>query len=127
FRWYLTPPMPAYFVSILCGVAALMELLRASRPVVAGNLTAEPAAITILFTLNSWTLNPDHGPNRPAPQMAFHELELNYAKMAWMLREEYGVNEDAILAAGDIGALGFYSRAHIFDTIGLVTEGTVDY
>jgi hypothetical protein len=59
--------------------------------------------------------------------MAFHDLELNYQRMALTLRSEYGLTDDDVLAAGDIGALGFFSRAEIFDTIGLVTEGTTPY
>ncbi|HLA45689.1 MAG TPA: hypothetical protein VJZ27_19740, partial [Aggregatilineales bacterium] len=127
FRWYLTPPLPAYFISIVCGVAALLQLLPERRGMLARGVLLAASIVTVLFTLNSWTLSPDHGANRPAPEMAFHELELNYADMARLLRRDYGVNEETILAAGDIGALGFYSRAHIFDTIGLVTEGTVPY
>ena len=125
FRWYLVPPMPAYLLAIACGLSALLALI--PQPRIAQGIFATTAVITILFSLNGWTLNPDHGANTPAPRAAFHDLELNYAKMARILRDEYGVDENTRLAAGDIGALGFYSRAYILDTIGLVTEGTPAY
>ena len=125
FRWYLTPPLPAYFLAIGCGIHGLLVL--AQKPQVTRIALAVIATLTILFTLASWELHPDHGPDRPAPLMAFHELELNYQKMALQLRDEYGVNDDTLLAAADIGAMGYYSRAHIYDTIGLVTKGTVPY
>jgi hypothetical protein len=125
FRWYLVPPLPAYLMAIGCGVWALVSLLpdeKFRRAVLAG-----AAALTLAFSLNGWTFSPDHAPDTPAPRMAFHELEMNYEQMAKTLRQKYGVNENTILAAGDIGALGFYSRAFIFDTIGLVTEGNEGY
>lgn len=125
FRWYLTPPLPAYFIAIACGAYALWGLIP-SLPLRRG-LAIAAAAITLLFGLQAWTLHPDHGKARPTPQMAFNDIELNYERMAQTLRRDYGLTEEDTLAAGDIGSLGYYSRARIFDTIGLVTEGTTDY
>lgn len=125
FRWYLVPPLPAYLMAMVCGVWALVSLIPQER--LQTRVLAAAAALTLAFSLNGWTLSPDHAPDTPAPRMAFHELEMNYEDMAKTLRRKYGVNENTILAAGDIGALGFYSKAHIFDTIGLVTEGNEVY
>jgi hypothetical protein len=125
FRWYLSPPLPAYFMAIVLGVAALVVLIPQHRA--QQIIFAAVTVITLIFSLNAWALHPDHGPDRPAPRMAFHDLELNYQRMALTLRSEYGLTDDDVLAAGDIGALGFFSRAEIFDTIGLVTEGTTPY
>jgi hypothetical protein len=72
--------------------------------------------------LSGWTLKPDHGPSGPAPKMAFHDLELNYERMARRLVKEQGVGRDTVIAAGDIGTVGFYTNAIILDTIGLVTK-----
>ncbi len=129
FRWYLAPILPAYFLAILLGVwalgSSLAEQFERSRVL--------PAAfsiiglIFILFSLNAWTLNPDHGPDRPAPEMAWHKIELNYRQMGEKLRDEYGVTEDTLVAVGDIGAVGFFSRARILDTVGLVTPEISDY
>ncbi len=34
---------------------------------------------------------------------------------------------DDFLAAGDIGALGYYTSAHMLDTVGLITPAASDY
>lgn len=125
FRWYLTPPQPAYFIAILCGLHALLILI--PRPQWSARLSLAIGLILFLFSLNAWELRPAHGPSRPAPRMAFHELELNYANMAARLRESHGLEDHHRLAAGDIGALGFYSRAQILDTIGLITRDLETY
>ena len=59
--------------------------------------------------------------------MAFYDLELNYQEMALRLVEEQGVTENTLIAVSDIGVIGFYSRAHILDTIGLVTKELNNY
>ncbi|NJL95208.1 MAG: hypothetical protein HC915_16555 [Anaerolineae bacterium] len=112
-------------MSIGLGLAALLALVPVRRWAVGG--TAFAITLSLLMTLNAWELRPAHGPRTPAPQMAFHALELNYAEVGRWLRSEQGVSDATWVAAGDIGALGFYSRARIFDTIGLVTEGTAPY
>jgi len=117
FRWYLAPPLPAYFLAIGCGVAALVALL--PRGGGRRGVAVAAAGFALLTTLNAWEWR--------QPRMAFHDLEQNYARMAGILRAEHGLTTSSVLAASDIGALGFYSRAHIFDTIGLVTRGTTPY
>lgn len=136
FRWYLTPPLPAYFLAIGCGLYALVSMKKSTPetneentplPRTSRNILMAAAILTVAFTLNGWTLRPDHAPYAPVPQMAFNKTERDYKHMAKILREKYGVSEETVIAAGDIGALGFYTRAHIFDTIGLVTEHAKNY
>ena len=92
FRWYLSPPLPFYFLLILTGIwtlardagRLLSRLKRETR-----RLEAIPIITLLLFslaalgsTLNAWDLHPDHGPDRPAPEMAWFKLELLYAQAA---------------------------------------------
>ncbi len=84
-------------------------------------------AAFVLLLLNAWTLHPDHGQDRPAPVMAWNDIELNYQRMGQELRTQYGVTPDTLVAAGDIGAIGYYSRARILDTVGLITPEVSHY
>lgn len=123
FRWYVVPILPAYILAVLLGLWALVSAA-AER---AGRTRALPAflgiigAVTVAFTLSAWELHPDHGPDRPAPQAAWFDLELNYQDVGEMLRDEYHVTDDTVIAIGDIGAVGYYSHGRILDTVGLVT------
>jgi hypothetical protein len=79
-----------------------------------------------LFTsLHAWTLNPDHGPQRPAPLMAWNKLELLYQEAGQELAPV--VRKETVIAAGDIGAIGWYSSARILDTLGLVSPQSSTY
>jgi len=129
FRWYVAPPLPALMLGIVAGAWSNIEgLQRASRkvrfaPVALGVL----AILWIGMSVNAWTLHPDHGPDRPAPQMAWHLIELNYQQVATELREKYGVTPQTRVASADIGAVGYFSRATIVDTVGLVTPTLSKY
>ncbi len=123
FRWYVAPITPAYILAVLFGVWGLGEaaLLRRGRAVLHTGVLAVAGTLFVLLTLNAWRLHPTHGPDRPAPQMAWHEIELQYRHVGERLREHYGVTDATLVAAGDIGAIGYYTRARILDTVGLVT------
>lgn len=126
FRWYLAPPLPGYFLAILVGVWALAEsIIRQPR----GRLVTIGVVgiIFLALSLNAWALHPDHEPDRPAPKMAWHQIELYYQRMSERLRNDYGTTEDTLVAVGDIGAVGYYTRARILDTVGLVTPEILDY
>jgi hypothetical protein len=81
--------------------------------------------VAILLTLNGWTLRPETGPARPAPQMAFVGLEELYTDIGRRLNAM--VAADEVIAAGDIGAIGFFSQAPILDLLGLVSPQVVPY
>jgi len=143
FRWYLSPPLPFYFLLILTGVwtlvsdlgklAARYSILNTRRRHSASNIQY-PISISIFalftaaalaLTLNTWDLHPDHGPDRPAPEMAWFKLELLYAQAADTVLSHAAPGDT--LCAGDIGRLGYRTGLHILDTVGLVTPQTAHY
>lgn len=119
FRWYLAPPLPIYFLGIFLGASCIAQDLK--RPLL---LTAF-SIFACALSLNAWTFRPDHGPARPAPEMAFIKLELLYEKAAEFLAPQ--IEDHQILAAGDIGALGYFSKARVLDTVGLITPISAAY
>jgi hypothetical protein len=70
-----------------------------------------------IFTMSEWRIHPDHGADRPAPEMAYIQLELLYRQAAHKIQPYLAAG--AVLAAGDVGVLGFDTSARILDTVGL--------
>jgi hypothetical protein len=131
FRWYLTPPLPAYFLFILIGINELVSLISNSLKNRTPSWFAGSLAALLLFilplgsTLSGWVWHPDHGNRSPAPEMAWYKLELLYKQAA----SEVSPYLDAgkTLAAGDVGVLGFYTPARILDLVGLNSPVTTSY
>ncbi len=123
FRWYLSPPLPLYFLLILSGAWAVAGDVARGRFRHAALALFTAAAL--LLTLNGWVVHPDHGPDRPAPEMAWFELELLYQQAADVVLET--AEEGDTLCAGDIGVLGYRTDLHVLDTVGLVTPETQRY
>jgi hypothetical protein len=119
FRWYLTPPLPVYILGIFAGVQRLAEDIK--RPV----LMTVFGLLALFMTVQGWTLNPDHGPTRPAPEMAYIALEEIYREVAEDLVEQ--MEPGYILAAGDIGVLGYITGEQILDAVGLISPESVEY
>ena len=84
-----------------------------------------PVSFFLLLSFNAWTLHPDHGPGYPAPEMAWHKLELLYTQAGQALAPR--ITPQTLLAAGDVGALGYYSNARILDTVGLMSPEASAY
>jgi hypothetical protein len=130
FRWYLTPPLPAYLFCILAGLDFIRKDLRLAgrsapaHALLGAILTAGP----VVLVLQGWTLHPDHGPDRPAPDMAYIELELRYIEAAGFVAPLLAAAPgEPVLAAADIGALGYFTGARILDTLGLVSPEATGY
>jgi arabinofuranosyltransferase len=129
FRWYLAPPLPFYFLLILAGLDRLLSALTAGPR---GRALAQrldplvvPLGAFLFLSIFAWTLQPDHGPSKPAPQMAWHLLELYYAQVGGALAPRLKAGN--VVAAGDVGALGYYSNASILDTVGLMSPEATAY
>lgn len=131
FRWYLTPPTPALYLFVLIGVEKLnrdlfrnrtfKNTLRLQKRFV-GTLIL---FIPLLLNLNGWEFRPDHGPDSPAPGMTWIKLELLYREAASLVVPF--LTDDTVLAAGDVGVLGFYTNARILDTVGLNSPQALKY
>ena len=132
FRWYLTPPLPAYILLILIGLEQVLSGIR-----VKGFLKqAVPVFFIILFPVflgfRDWKLRPDHGVERPAPDMAWYQLELVYRQAADALEPDIRAltasrAAPVTLAAGDVGVLGYFTSARILDTLGLNSPEAIPY
>jgi len=128
FRWYLTPPLPPLMFALLVGFWAIFSAMpRSVRQNVQRIGLAALGLFWLAGTLNSWTLHPDHGNDRPAPKMAWIQQELNYRALADELVNKYGVTPASRVAAGDIGVVGYFTNATIIDTVGLVTPAMSKY
>jgi hypothetical protein len=136
FRWYFSPPMPFYFLLILAGVWRLARDLgkwlarcvtRSPRSAssIQHTVFALCAVAALTLTLNAWELHPNHGPDRPAPKMAWFQLELLYGRAAAVVRADAGPGDT--LCAADIGMLGYATDMPILDTVGLVTPKSSNY
>ena len=127
FRWYLTPPLPAYFLMILIGLDGLLSrlLIRPGKPARAAWVMALLLVLPLVSTLSEWRLRLDHGPANPAPEMAFIKLEELYREAA--RRTAPQMSAQTVLAAGDVGVLGYYTPARILDTVGLNSPAALQY
>ncbi|MEE9216598.1 MAG: hypothetical protein V3U32_04105 [Anaerolineales bacterium] len=119
FRWYLVPPMPLYMLGIFLGGARLSRDLKHWFPL------AMLMLLGLIGSLSAWTLRPDHGPTRPAPEMAFIRLELLYEQAAQELSDHIQLGE--VVAAADIGTLGYHAPGEIFDLLGLISPEASNY
>jgi len=129
FRWYLSPPVPFYFLLIITGVWTVVRDL--------GKLVGQHAArlqytvfsllviAALALTLNAWTLHPGHGPDRPAPEMAWFGGEIIYRQIALELKEQLEPGD--VVAIADIGTFGYYSEATILDPVGLISPSSSQY
>ncbi|NOR83700.1 MAG: hypothetical protein GQ526_09430, partial [Ardenticatenales bacterium] len=124
FRWYLSPPMPFFFLGILVGVRALAGELAGKRA--RRWITILAAVLAVASLGNAWTRHPPGPPDRPAPEMAWIELETLYRQVALDLKESLAATGDR-LAAGDIGTLGWFTNAPILDLVGLVSPQAQEY
>jgi hypothetical protein len=134
FRWYLAEPLPFYMLSILIGVGEFSQDVahsnmlhgRALPKPLAARVGWAVVAVWVVVVLGAgWVLHPTNGADRPAPEMAIVRLEEAYTEVARRLAPE--VNRSTVVAAGDVGALGYFLDAHILDLVGLNSKEVTQY
>jgi hypothetical protein len=129
FRWYLTPPLPAYIFVVLAGLHSIFvpketpNVSRLRKWLVVAFVLIAPTVLS----LRDWTFMPDHGINRPAPNMAWIKLELLYEEAANYVSETIQPDPNSVLAAGDVGMLGYATELPMLDTVGLNSPETLPY
>jgi hypothetical protein len=134
FRWYLAPVIPMYTLCILAGGHKLLcDLARlvGKRWAAAHRVRVLVEVVLVValagMLLNAWALHPDHGPDRPAPAMAWFKLEQLYRRATRDLAARAQITAETRIAAGDIGVIGYESGARILDTVGLISSQAVGY
>lgn len=131
FRWYLTPPLPAYVLGILIGLDRVATALAVRLEGGRWRGALQVCLVVVLpFFLSGrdWQVRPDHGLSRPAPEMAWYALELVYRQAAEALAGELTTSPvRPTLAAGDVGVLGYFTSARILDTVGLNSPEALPY
>lgn len=122
FYWYVGPLLPALVIGLTLGMA---QLARASpRPGVAASLMLLAALLAIG---SGYTLQ--NGGVRPRQLVwgiaTTAEREALYIEVAQELAPS--VNAETVVAAPEIGALGYYLPARILDTAGLVSPEALSH
>jgi len=116
--WYLAPLLPFWLVALAKGMVTFVEMLAKQLPnhrwrllVAAALLATQIPALDIVSKVQLG-----------APLSQREDL---YSMLAIRLSEQ--VSGDPVIAASEIGALGYYSSAYILDTIGLVSPQAIPY
>jgi hypothetical protein len=112
---YLIPAMPVYFVLSLAGS---LEIIRSIASVRSQKLVR---AAWVLIVGITWVLFYIQGAWTYARDVAIIETEM-VATGQWVAQN---IRPEALIAAHDIGALGYFGKHQILDLAGLVTPAVI--
>jgi hypothetical protein len=131
FRWYLTPPLPFYILILLTGAEALLTKIATmlkgkwAQSTWVKILVTSILCLPIVISLNSWVIKPNHGNSTPSPEMAWIKLEEIYQMAA---KDALEITfQHSVIAAGDVGVLGYDTNRKILDTVGLNSPVSTKY
>jgi hypothetical protein len=121
-EWYLVPLAPLLFVGLAAGVWSLARRLPtvARQPVAASVLAA---LVALQLTGFDWAAIGRGA--APVPRVVWTEREDLYRRAAAYLVPRLAPAD--VVAAPEIGALGYFCRCRILDTVGLVSPESVRY
>jgi hypothetical protein len=116
FDWYLAPLQPFYLLFISSGLLSLVRgsFSRASVPFI--------FSLLVLSQLTGLRWTPDQ---LGLPMDASADRERLYREVASEYASVFG--RESLVAAPEIGALGYFSGARILDTVGLVSPVALPY
>lgn len=121
-EWYLVPLSPVYFLGVIGGWEYLTREGFPRFYPVAGWTGSFILVLLQIAGLNLWR-NPTAPPWQP--RNIWTEREELYRRVATQLQP---VLEDGdVVAASEIGALGYYCECEILDTVGLVSPQALSY
>lgn len=125
-EWYLVPLAPLMFVCIFSGLVELSDSVKRRFPT-AGLAALTPAAGACLIVISQalgldlWRSNR----GLLVPRSVWTEREELYGEAAEFLKPR--IAPEDVVAASEIGALGYYCECRILDTVGLVSPESVKY
>jgi hypothetical protein len=114
---YFMPAMPVFFVAGLAGTVLLVPALRRSR---AGWFAGR---VALLSAGAIWAAFLVIGANRYAQDVAIVETEMVQAAR-WVAEN---TPTDALIAAHDIGALGYFGERRLLDLAGLISPEVIPF
>jgi hypothetical protein len=128
FEWYFVPPVPFYVAGIVAGLVAVgrwvQGRLGSVRLARAGAVAA--VGVVALTQLFGYNLIPDAGGGwMSLRRPVWLERENLYREVALML--DPAVTPATVVAAPEVGALGYYCDATILDTVGLVSPQAIPF
>lgn len=116
FDWYLAPLQPFYFLFIAAGLLAL------ASGSYSGALVKVGGTLLVLSQIAGLKWSPGE---IGVPLHATDAREQEYRRLALEFEDRF--RSDILVAAPEIGALGYYSNARILDTVGLVSPIALSY
>jgi len=114
---YILPAMPVYF---LLGLAGLLLFVRIDEKSFVRRVVGRVWALAVILTLISFWVK---GAQAYARDVAVIETEM-VATAQWV---NANVPSDALIAAHDIGALGYFSRRPLLDLAGLISPDVIPF